>query len=340
MKILSFIFLFLYSLIPGWFSNVDGDYQEHPESVAHEEFINLSIQYYDSYFVLKDKITTDYVYTIVLGVKDNNQYYDVFLYNIKKSSYVLRIKIGDDEYSVTNAKEGCYYQNGIINNGKNDVKVYMFNGYSKIEEVTIPSDYSSFSKTVTPGNGYGVVVSYLEPVKGFNENFASIILIATVLIFACLIALGVVFVLRKGKKNIGPATYKEEPNLFNYYKYTQPSGNNDEEDVNRTIEVEVVTDDINKVDDMQIEEPLHEKSFYEEVSEFKNNSSGKEESEETKKEQIDITTLLMMKGYRTDYENLSLDQKNEVMVGLMILKNTNQIDDDTYYKEVAKLWKN
>ena len=48
----------------------------------------------------------------------------------------------------------------------------------------------------------------------------------------------------------------------------------------------------------------------------------------------------MMKGYRTDYENLSLDQKNEVMVGLMILKNTKQIDDDTYYKEVAKLWKN
>ena len=338
MKVLSFIFLSLFALISGWYINVDGDYQEYPESVAYEEFINVSIQYYDSYFLLKNRITSDYVYAVVLGVKDDNQYYDVFLYNVKSSSYALRVKIDNDEYSVAYKKENCYYQNGIINNGKNKISVYMFNGYSKVEEVEIPSDYRTVTTAVHTGDGNGVVVSYLDPIKGFNGNFAMIILIATILIFACLISLGVVYVLKRGKKNIGPATYKEESPFKFYY-----NPNNDdyrkEEEKESSIEVEVVTDDINRVDDLNMEEEKEtkEKSYYEEISEFKDETS---ESDEDNDSKIDIKTLLIMKGYRTDYANMSVEEKNEVMVGLMILKNSGQIGDNTYYKEVANLWKN
>ena len=54
---------------------------------------------------------------------------------------------------------------------------------------------------------------------------------------------------------------------------------------------------------------------------------------------IDLKEYLISKGYLTDYSLMSEDEKNNLMVELMFLKNNKKISEDTYYEETYKLWK-
>ena len=61
---------------------------------------------------------------------------------------------------------------------------------------------------------------------------------------------------------------------------------------------------------------------------------------EEPKEQIeDIKAYLQALGYVTDYNLLSEDEKNKIMLELMHLKDTEQISLKKYYEETYQLWK-
>ena len=65
------------------------------------------------------------------------------------------------------------------------------------------------------------------------------------------------------------------------------------------------------------------------------NESNKENSEKIK----DIKAYLNDKGYITDYSVLSEEEKNNIMIELMKLKEKGMISLDDYYEESAELWK-
>ena len=290
-----------------------GSSNPNPESIAREEFVNTSSSYYDSYYFLNDKVTSDYVYTIILGVKGSSQYYDIFLYTMNTDAYALRVKIGSEEYSATRVSDGYYRNNGIINSGKEKIEVYMFNGFQKVNNIEIPLDYSKLTTAVYTGLGTGPVVDYLEPIAGFSTNLGLAIIVSVILIFSCLITLGIVYVVKRGKYNIGQVSNEKQT-----YTYRRPD----------EIKIEVVGEDEDVTYNKE-EQGNEDKPYYESLYEFK----------EEEKPIVDVKTLLNMNGYKTDYQNLTKEEKNDVMVYLMILKNTNKITDDVYYEEVASLWK-
>ena len=60
----------------------------------------------------------------------------------------------------------------------------------------------------------------------------------------------------------------------------------------------------------------------------------------TNEEQIkDIKAYLQDLGYVTEYSALSEDEKNNIMIELMKLKEQGKISLDDYYEESAELWK-
>ena len=71
----------------------------------------------------------------------------------------------------------------------------------------------------------------------------------------------------------------------------------------------------------------------EEIKEQKKEFRIQEEFEER-----DISILLQNKGFNVDYRNLSVDQKNLVMLELMKMRDTKEITDEEYKSETIKLW--
>jgi len=74
------------------------------------------------------------------------------------------------------------------------------------------------------------------------------------------------------------------------------------------------------------------------------NDNVKEEAPKEKKaimEPIkhDIAGLLLVKGYSRNYSLMTEEQKNQVMVYLMALRDQNKITIDEYKKETIKLWR-
>ncbi|MFA6843057.1 MAG: hypothetical protein WCR33_01530 [Bacilli bacterium] len=53
----------------------------------------------------------------------------------------------------------------------------------------------------------------------------------------------------------------------------------------------------------------------------------------------DIAGLLLVKGYSRNYSLMTEEQKNQVMVYLMALRDQNKITIDEYKKETIKLWR-
>lgn len=62
--------------------------------------------------------------------------------------------------------------------------------------------------------------------------------------------------------------------------------------------------------------------------------------EEPKQQEItDIKNYLQDKGFITNYDLLSEEEKNKIMIELINLKNNGLISMDTYYEETCELWK-
>ncbi|HHX80984.1 MAG TPA: hypothetical protein GX692_07975 [Acholeplasmataceae bacterium] len=61
--------------------------------------------------------------------------------------------------------------------------------------------------------------------------------------------------------------------------------------------------------------------------------------EEEERTDFDVNSYLQDKGFITDYSILSEEEKNLIMLELMLLRDKKQITRDEYLEETAKLWK-
>lgn len=82
--------------------------------------------------------------------------------------------------------------------------------------------------------------------------------------------------------------------------------------------------------------------LFEETKDNPNNDYIKEStvSKEAKVETVsDIKAYLLEKGFITNYNILSEEEKNRIMLELIKLKNEKRITEDKYYEETSELWK-
>ena len=64
-----------------------------------------------------------------------------------------------------------------------------------------------------------------------------------------------------------------------------------------------------------------------------------QKDEETKDKITDIKEYLKSSGFNTNYHELDENEKNQIMLKLMYLKDNSLISLDRYYEETQELWK-
>lgn len=283
----------------------------------YDEFINNSKDIYDNYYEFTNIKTDKYVYSVVLGIYQGNKYFDVFLYEYDSINHAVRVNIGSDEYNVKSIDDRYYSAHGIQFIGKEETKVYMFNGSSKKNANILPTDFSNLA--FENGNGNGPVLTYLDPISPASKGLITIILVSLIVIFGAICGIGILYVCKVGKFKV-PVKKRAEVS----------------DDV---IEIGVVTDSDPVITNAEeISSVYPNQNPYQNSHAENNNSDSVEENEDEVKE-VDIEALLLLKGYKTDYNLMSEEEKNECMVYFMILRRTGQISSEQYQKEVVKLWK-
>lgn len=338
MKFVVVLFVFLSSLIPTKIAN-ESEENLHTEAFAKkEEFENNAFNAYDYYDIIKDECVNGYVYEIIIGKYKKDLYYDIFLYN-ETSNYVPRIEINGIENSIPALDDegNIYFSTSFLTNPKNStIIVYLFDGISKQSIVSIPTDYSGHMSNF--GNSKGVIVSYPEPIEVPDKSLVLILSISICVIFIALTGIGIFYIIKVGKKKAIPMGYQK--NLPHVDKdsvevlYRQFNPNNYED-----IKIDVSVGDSLEETDIKADE-VSEVIRDEETSVYdKSPKYSDEVTNEEKINEVNIESLLMMKGYKTDYSQMTESERNDVMVYLMVLRKTGQISYDQYSKEVIKLWK-
>jgi len=333
MKILMMCMIFLTSLIPTWF-DIDGT-QAGERELRYNDFIDNAKTAYDYYYEYKKVNDDNYIYSIVVGKVKNEMYYDIFYFDYSQQNTV-RVEIDGCQYSFESTQSGSYYyysKNGFQNKGTENIEVYLFSGIIKSNSVTIPNNYDSINGL--DGLGKGAILSYLDPVTGANKSFITIIIISVAVISICLIGLGILLIIKLGKKNASPMGLQKRDIL-------------DEIKEKKKIEIEVltsskpvqtnmyITPNENNLIQNKAEQVYEKNARYDDENE--NEETNNNQTEEVIKE-VDIEALLLMRGYHTDYSLMTEEEKNEVMVYLMVLRKTNQLSSTQYQKEVVKLWR-
>ena len=84
-----------------------------------------------------------------------------------------------------------------------------------------------------------------------------------------------------------------------------------------------------------------EVDYLENVKDLNNNrlENSNDNFEEPIDEIKDIKAYLRDKGFITEYNALSEEEKNNIMIELMALKDQKKISLNDYYKETLELWK-
>ena len=312
-----------------------------PLASAKAEFeadINKGYNYY-SYII--DYENSYYNLAIVEGIVDEEIVYGVFFFNDVSRSYYITLVNEDTRVRqmLPETSRGDVYVLGFkINSGSN----YTFLIRDKYgHEQNLPFKLSFGTKTKeeiktvsTIGLGKGVETPKLETVYWFKilkVNWPA--LIVSLLIAVAIVSLMVIVYFYRKKKGVFKKKDKSE---FDFEQFIHSDSYDKfipKEIEKPIIEVEPIEITVEEVslDGTPIaivEEPTaqvykrYERDVEDEYSEF------------------NITEYLEKEGFSTNYAQLNEEEKNQITLKLMYLKDKNLITVDDYLKEISKLWKN
>ena len=255
---------------------------------------------YSVYNVNVDEETTTYGISVVTGILNNEKSFGVFFETVDPNLMVV-CQIGEDIYEFEKASDGSIWAIGI--KYSSDVRVILYNKMNKTSEMKleVTSGTSEGAFTLT-GEAQG---SQFSKIKSMDQKYLlqTILYIALgVVITVCIILLLIFKMTHSGL--FSKANRRET--TFNMKEFLQ---NTPEED-----------DPYDPLKDMVIVEHVEEK-----VVETKPKKTAKEE--------------LLDRGYIVDYSILSEEEKEKVMLELMIMKSSQVITEEEYKKETVELWK-
>lgn len=276
--------------------------ETNPASQTYQEFVIENRNIYNKTTEYKFINNDKYTFSLFYSFYDNECYFDVFLYTYEPNTYTIRIIIDGIEYRVQDILENGNITAHLIKCGKENTKVYVYNGLSR-KEVILPNSFDEIDNSkILVGYNNGGVTSFLEPIEGLNRTMLIILVTMIFIICLCCMALALLFIFKVGRfsKRANVVTFEENQN-------EEPINNENKDYV------------------------IDYANYYQESVENK-----EEQIEPIKK---DIKELLENRGYKTDYSEMTEDEKNEVMVYFMILRNNNEISSEQYQEEVVRLWK-
>lgn len=280
------------------------------ENNFFSDFENEVINGYDKYYEIIDEgnITDSFELKIFEGINKGQASYAIAFKSSK--DYRLLIEIDEQLYELPKNEEGYYYGYAIkstsimfleiIDSKGNDVP---FDGTIKLNKIHISNDDLKYNN----GNNKGLEFTNLVTFKYTIPFFSIVVICSLSLIFVCALGILILFIRRRGmfNKNV------RAQGILNLEDLISEAKKKTEENLWDGY-TEVIAEEIDEEENVQ---------------------------ENTVDELFDLEVYLLDKGYLLDYSLLSEEEKNNLMVELMMLKNSNKISEDTYYEETYKLWK-
>lgn len=297
------LLLFLINIIT--LSSVPAESKEK----AFMESVDKEYQYYEK--------SQDYSYSnnyfsiiVVQGIYNDKPSYGICFTSVESGKYYALLTIDDNSYKLLQDERKDGKAIAIESKYNIYIKVYDENDNKQSYEVTLPrfnKDKYDITNAIE-GNGTGKkfdeLISYI-PKPSFFKTFIVILLSVTGMSVVLTLIL---FITKKGLFN----KEKRKEGIISMKDLLS-------EDTNDIIEVD----------------------YLENVKDLNNNrlENSNDNFEEPIDEIKDIKAYLRDKGFITEYNALSEEEKNNIMIELMALKDQKKISLNDYYKETLELWK-
>lgn len=284
---------------------------------------------YNEYIEVQTE-TPNYTIKLVTGTFDNQVRYGIFFTSEIAKEYHLKILYKNRLYQLPKTNRGdvnvvaiefeegemfsieIYDKQGRYQYGNEDfknIKVISLEELNNYENLAV-------------GQGIGSAITRLK--FDYNVKTKSILIgVLVSILFVCGI---VIFIYYKKKKGLFNPDLKNE-NVFNFKEFLNSEIPSEVDDY---IDVEVLESE----EDTQVsnsEDDNNENTF------IKNNYIWSHYEEE--RSNFNIKNHLKDQGYITKYQLASEEEKNQIMLELMKLRDQKRITQDDYLEEISELWK-
>lgn len=291
---------------------------------------------YDEYVLIEEYSNSYYDLKLYAGIYNNKVYYGILFENNYPGEYYLKLTIDERVYKLKQTSRKDIYAPFIDISKSEQFSIHIYNrqnqyqyGLTQFQNVKV-INYQEFQEieNIQLGNGRGSKTASLISENALTE-YISLFIAFGVIIFSCF---AVIFVYYKKKKGMFNPDIKSN-NVFNFKEFLQ----NSIEEETKYPEGEVINHfeenkfDINdndyRFEDTKIleERLIHDSYIWQHYEE--------------KKSDFNIKKYLEEQNYNTNYSSLSKEDKNNIMLVLMLLKAEKKITDDDYLDEISELWK-
>ena len=278
------------------------------ETNFFKEFENEVVEGYEIYYEIVDEgnITDNYELKIYEGI--NNGYPSYAIAFKSSKDYKMLIEIDEQLYELPKNENGYTCGYAIKSTSIMFIEIVdskgnevLFNGTKKLNKIHITEDDFKYIN----GNNQKLEFTNLTIYKHKLSFYNIVMFSALSLIVVCSAGILVLVIRRKGMFNKAVRAQ----GVLNLEELINEAKQKKEEDIWEGYKPVIDADS----DDIIEEEALEE--------------------------YIDLNAYLVDKGYLLDYSLFSEDEKNKLMIELMMLKDSKKISEDTYYEETYKLWK-
>lgn len=287
-------------------------------STYEESFINQVDNDYEYYEQFDEYSNSEYSLLVFKGIFNNKPSYAVKLSMDNPKAYYVLLEANDASYKVPFDDDGN--STAIAIESVYNIHLSIYNKDDKKEDYNVnlgrfvkdQFDLTNASTGKGEGKEFTSLTAYIPKVS-FFDTF--IIVLSSVIVIS-LVLLLFLFIKKKGMFNKN----KRAEGIVSIKEILRQETNDIvDNDYLKDFTYNKDTDNDVKLDDNICLE----------------NELNKENSEKIK----DIKAYLNDKGYITDYSVLSEEEKNNIMIELMKLKEKGMISLDDYYEESAELWK-
>lgn len=293
-----------------------------PSSESLNSFNTTINDGYAKYEVIEEKSNIYYTVKLIRGINKDKMYFGAFLFNEDAKSHKLVMIVNDKQYLFPQTSRGDYVVPAmalednvticILDELDNERARYEINMISV-------NEFNNKTDGIINGLNHGLSATKTKTDINFMELLTYIFL-GLIVVFGGILA--VMAITKKGLFH----PHQRRAEVFNFKDYVEKMSSQ-AQDNNIVINDEDIIE--TKVDEPQPEEETPIVNMYPYQRLYDDDD-----------DEDSVKTMLKQRGFSTDYQSLSEDEKNKVMLELMKMRDLQLITRNQYQKEIINLWKN
>ena len=280
------------------------------QTTSRDKFLAEVKNGYKAYEVVSNHDGDDYVLCVVRGVNKNKASVGLYFHSVCEDEYYCTISEESHEYKIDPDKNKEVYYPAMSYTVNLTINVY--NCDKELVDTVLVNRLYVASFVGEEGGNAGIGFKGLK--NNLPHSFIAIYIIGIGIIALSAI---VIIIFKINKKGMFSEDARKEG-----------------------------LEDLHHLEETYVNEELNDEDIYDVSSEEKEDTSHeqvyertRDYDEELEEDRPSVKSVLTERGFNTDYTNMSVEDKNKVMVELMMMREQRIINNDEYQREIIELWK-